>query len=69
MKRGVLDLSREGSETYDVPGGCQNCGWSGTVRITKGEEAPGRGLPMTRGGGAAPRARCEVCGCRQVVAS
>jgi hypothetical protein len=58
----VLDLSREGSATYEVPGCCQNCDWSGVVRITKGEEAPGKMRGVNR-------ARCERCGCRQVVAS
>lgn len=60
----ILDLtcghgSCEHAGSYTLPGHCNNCAHTFTLKITKGHEAPGAWLG----------ARCPNCGCSRVQAS
>lgn len=56
-----LDLTSRWANTpgsYSLPGSCSNCGWIGTLKLSKGYEAP-RGRR---------KACCPNCGCKAVSA-
>jgi len=43
-KSPLMDLrvlpDQKDKDAYDMPGRCRNCGWTGMLRIAKGERAP-----------------------------
>ena len=61
MSRAALDLTLEWRKdgTYDVEGSCVNCGWTGTLTLSRGSETP-RHFPAYKA------ARCTKCGCKAV---
>jgi hypothetical protein len=64
IKPRTLDLSDGDEGAYTVPGRCTNCGWSGSVKVHRGTEAPRVGLARGRHSGGP--AECKYCGCHTV---
>ncbi len=54
-----LRVSWKTDGTYRLPGSCVNCGWEGTLLLSRGSEAP-RHFPTYNA------AQCEKCGCKTV---
>lgn len=57
-----LRLSWRKEGEYTMPGSCSNCGWKGTLILSKGSEAP-------TGGPVYHSAKCKNRGCRRVRAN